>query len=153
METWDIDRFRRETGRVAPAKVHYDRKPFTGAILIEYPLPPRILHPNGRTRNYGYRAAMIRKTRANAALIARGFVRTGLPWKKCTIHPTFYLKRKQDGDNLNAWIKPLIDSLQDAGIVANDSGVTLLAPTQITGAKETPRVVLRITEVAKGASE
>src|SRR5262245_46359261 len=103
-------------------------------MTITFPLPPQVLHPNGRTRNHRYRSAMVKKTRKEAAFVAR-MQRPPRPYVKATVQATFYMPRRRDGDGLNAWIKPILDGLQDAGIVANDSGITLLPPEQVTGAK------------------
>jgi hypothetical protein len=134
-----VDQFRREIlGKPALKKR-------AGTVTLDMPLPPKVIHPNGRTRNHKYRAAMIakaRRTSSDAAMAAA----LAKPFTKATIQATFYLKRRMDGDNLNSWIKPVIDGLQ-GHIIANDSGVTLLPPEQITG-KEAgePRVVLTIKE-------
>ena len=114
-------------------------------IVIPLPLPPEQLHSNGRTRSHGWRASLVRKARGEAKLVA-GQYRPRVPYEAVTIQPTFYLHRKRDGDGLNAWLKPYLDGIADAKIVANDSGVTLLPPIQVTGKKQSPRVVLTITE-------
>lgn len=146
-EHLSVDEFNRSLGKHKRHECFGKPRP-TGVFRIELPLPPKILHPNGRTRNYGYRAAMVKKHRAlcrDLMIVGFAFNRDFDSWKRVKVLATFYLKRRQDGDNLNAWIKCAIDAMQDANYVRNDSGVTLLPPEQVTGAKERPRVVLTIT--------
>ena len=120
-------------------------------LEITLPLPPEVLHPNGRTRNHKYRAAMVKKTRGEAALLAKAAAPDPatlmIPWTKATIQATFYLPRKRDQDGLIAWLKSYADGLQDAGIILNDSGFTWLPPIQHTGKLAGRRVVLRITPI------
>lgn len=112
-------------------------------MILTLPLPPEVLHPNGRTKKPMYRAKMIRKTRGETAFVARQHA-PSQPFETATVQATFYLPRRRDGDGLNAWIKAVLDGLQDAGIVANDSGVTLLPPLQVTGKNVERRLELRI---------
>lgn len=105
-------------------------------IIIDLPLPHKVLHPNGRTRNYKWRASVVRDHRAMACLVARGHA-PKKPWMKARYRVTFSLPRKQDEDNLSAWLKSYLDGLQDAGIVANDSGLTREALVMLSGKKQT----------------
>lgn len=102
----------------------------TETVLIVLPLPSAELSPNARV-NWRVKAAAAWKYRHDcgyAALHAQGMERR--KWERVTIQPTFYwpMKRRRDGDNANSSIKNAIDSLQDAGLVVNDSGVRLLPP-------------------------
>jgi hypothetical protein len=111
---------------------------------LTLPLPPRILHPNGRAWGWRYRAAMVKKARLEAGLIAKAA--GPVLCERLTIQPTFYLLRKRDGDGLNSWLKAYLDGIQDAGWVKNDSAITLLPPIQVTGkARGRPRVELELT--------
>lgn len=101
---------------------------------ITLPLPSRVIHPNGRTRRHGYRAALVRKARGEACFVGRMHPdRPLLPFDLLTVRATFYVARRHDGDNLNAWIKPYLDGLADAGWVVNDRRLTLLPPEQVVG--------------------
>jgi Holliday junction resolvase RusA-like endonuclease len=114
-------------------------------IIINFPLPPRVLHHNGRTKRYGYLASVVKKARHDAGWIAKPHAPSE-PWTRATFHATFYFtaKRKRDDDGLLDWVKPYRDALQDAGIIADDNGFTVLAPSVVVGKHQSPRVVLRI---------
>ncbi len=112
-------------------------------MILTFPLPPEVLHPNGRTQKPMYRAKMVSKTRGESAFVARQHA-PPQPFATATVQATFYLPRRRDGDGLNAWIKAVLDGLQDAGIVVNDSGITLLPPLQVTGKNVDRRLELRI---------
>lgn len=120
-----VRRGTRNARRVMPATVM--------DLTIDLPLPPEVIHPNGRTRSYHKRARLLKAARGWANMAARCVSADGLPWDRATVQAYFTLPRKRDGDGLNAWLKPYLDGLQDAGIVQNDSGVTLLPPIQETG--------------------
>ncbi len=105
-------------------------------ITIDLPLPHRVLHPNGRTRNYKWRSTVVKEHRAMACMVARGHA-PRKPWTLARYRVTFSLPRKQDEDNLSAWLKSYLDGLQDAGIVANDSGLTRDALVVLSGEKQT----------------
>ena len=108
----------------------------TDAIVIDLPLPHRVLHPNGRTRAYGWKAKLVREHRAMACMVARGHA-PKKPWVWARYRVTFDLPRKQDEDNLLASVKSYLDGLQDAGIVANDSGLRCESVTIRSGKKQT----------------
>lgn len=111
-------------------------------MILVLPLPPEVLHPNGRTRNHNYRAAMVRKTRGETALVARMAPdKPSEPWKAVTIQATFHLEHDRDGDGLNGWIKAVIDGLQGI-VIKNDRGVTLLPPLKVVGGER--KLELRI---------
>lgn len=113
-------------------------------ITIELPLPNNVIHPNGRTRNYGYRATLIRKARAEAGIVAKLAKVESCPWEVATVHPTFYMARSRDEDGLYSWLKPYLDGIADAGIVVNDSVFRQGAIEQVTGKNVDRKVVLRI---------
>lgn len=111
-------------------------------MQLTLPLPPIALHPNSRTRNHLYRAAMVKKARGEAEFLSR-LIAPSQPFKRATIQPTFYLPRKNDSTNLADWLKAYLDGLQPH-VIVNDSGVTLLPPLQVTGKGLDYRVVLDI---------
>lgn len=116
-------------------------------VNIELPLPPEVLHPNGRTRNYGYRAALVSKARGEAAFMARQAMK-GDPFKRAEIQATFYMPRRRDEDGLNSWLKNYADGLQSV-VIHNDSGLSWQRPIQHTGKASGGRrgVVLTIREL------
>jgi hypothetical protein len=104
--------------------------------VVDLPLPHRVLHPNGRTRKYGWRAKLVKEHRELACLLARSQA-PKQPWGKAKYRVTFSLPRKQDEDNLGAWLKSYLDGIQDAGIVENDSGLTRDSLVILSGKKQT----------------
>lgn len=125
---------------------------YENGCVLTLPLPHQMLHPNHSTGNWKWKAALRKRARADAATAARLHVPAGCPFGRASIQATFYLARKNDEDNLCAWLKAYLDGLADAGIVANDSAFTIQTPvTQITGRKVTKRVVLTITAITENS--
>lgn len=116
-------------------------------ITLTLPLPPEVLHPNGRTKKHGYRAAMVRKTREESCWVARHRVLSTCPWDKASVQLVYYMPRRRDEDGLIAWAKSSQDGIADAGIIANDSGFTVLPPQQVTGKKAGRKLVVIITRL------
>lgn len=120
-------------------------------MLVDLPLPHKLLHPNGHTRSYMAKARLIKKARGDAklaGLAARYIDNQKWPFKRARLSATFYVKHHQDmdEDGLSAWLKPYRDGLADAGIVENDSGFTNAVPVLVKGDKH-PRVEIVIEEV------
>jgi len=95
---------------------------------------PRVLGPNVRGSHWAQESRAARAYREQAFLVARSRVgcnRKDLPWPGAYVRATFYfrVRRKRDGDNLNASLKHALDGLADAGIVADDNAFVLLPPT------------------------
>lgn len=114
-------------------------------ITIELPLPHISLHPNSRP-HYLNKARAAKKARHDAGLVAKMQRHRSCPWDAAILHATFYMPRKQDSDNLVAWLKTYRDGLQDAGIVRNDSAIRVGNIDQVTGSKAGRKVVLRIEQ-------
>lgn len=113
-------------------------------ITIDLPLPPKLLHPNSRTASWKLKAHVTKKRRGLAKLLAME-QRPDQPLEKATILATFHMPRRQDPDNLIAWLKSTIDGLKDGGVIKDDGGLTWLPPVQITGKKANgKRVVLHL---------
>ena len=127
-------------------------------VTITLRLPPKSLSPNSRshwrvrataTRNY-------RQVAACAAMVALGSFRPR--WTSATILAQFYhaQRRTRDDDNLISSLKAARDGLVDAGLLADDVGLTTL-PVQRHISRDNPRVVLTITRLVgldpKGAEE
>lgn len=97
-------------------------------ITIELPLPDKVIRPNGRTRNWRYRAAMIRDHRRLAELLARSAVNNsdtdlGLPWPRATLVARFATAARWDDDNAIGSLKAYRDGLADAGLVLSDADI------------------------------
>lgn len=108
-------------------------------IRIELPLPPKVLHPNSNkpiTRGgmIGLNKAK-KKARLDAGYAARKAARETTRWERATIKAYFSFARVtgrgHDQDNLIAWLKHYVDGIVDAGIIADDSGLTWL-PSRVT---------------------
>lgn len=118
------------------------------SITIELPLPPKEMRPNARCH---WRAKMgpKKQQRHEAWLGAMSALNGARPpkWELAEVQATFYSARKSDSDNLVAWCKATSDGLEDAGIVANDSGFIWLPPKQVLDPKHDGKrgLVLTIT--------
>lgn len=120
-------------------------------MLIDLPLPHKLLHRNGSTRSYMAKARLTKKARGDAKLAgiaARYDANHSHPWKRATLAATFYVKHHQsmDEDGLIDWLKAYRDGLADAGIVENDRGFTNATPVLVKGDKH-PRVEIVVTEI------
>ena len=105
------------------------RSPHNRPVLITLPLPPADLSPNTR-KDRRQTTATRRGYREHACLLAiaaQGSHRR--QWTAATVAYRFYLpdRRRRDIDNLIAAAKPVLDGLQDARVIADDSGVLLSA--------------------------
>lgn len=115
------------------------------AITIDLPLPPKCLHPNQRTFSRRQHEAAVSKARNESGLLAK-LKRPDTPFVKAEVRAVFHVARRNDTDNLTAWLKSYLDGLQDGGIIANDRDLTLLPPEQVTNTPAGERgVVLTIT--------
>ena len=106
------------------------------SLTVSMQQPPRVIHPNGRTRKHKWRWRVVRDFRALVHSLAYCQIQEhfrGQPpmWPAATAQVTIYYgrgQRRQDDDNLIAWLKPAFDGLQDAGVIANDRHLTHLPP-------------------------
>lgn len=139
------------------------RKPYAPApastpreLWVTIPVPDRTTHPNARP-HFRTLAKYKKQQRADACAAAmaamqqQGFA-SPPQWPRATIHATFYRHRPNDrladGDGLIAWLKASCDGLADAGVVANDRGLTWLAPSQVLGKEAVEsKVVLTIVSL------
>ncbi len=111
------------------------------------PIPDKCIHPNARP-HYMQKARATAGARWDAFLVGQssGVKLTGT----VTLQPYWFFRdigRRivRDGDNLNAWIKPYLDGLQDAGVFDNDRNVILLPPLQ-QSVKTDWRLELRVLD-------
>jgi len=103
-------------------------------LVLDLPIPGRAAHPNSRSRSHWPKTRAVKKQRqavAEAAKIASIEQLTGPPfWARVRVRAVFHTRtgRRQDADNLVAWLKSTFDGLEDAGIVANDRGLVCEPP-------------------------
>jgi Holliday junction resolvase RusA-like endonuclease len=114
-------------------------------IRLELPLPSHLRPNDGAKWNMHKRARLIKQTRSETALVARLAKPADCPWPLAVVEPTFHMPRRMDEDNLIAWLKPVLDGLADAGIVANDSQLIVSRPVQMTGREAGRGLWLTIT--------
>lgn len=114
-------------------------------IKITMPLPPQCLSPNWRG-HWAKKAEVTKWMRGGAMLLAQAEMDKPPRWIEATVQATFYHrdKRRRDRDNALSSLKAVFDGLADAGVVANDSGLTHL-PVRFEVDKEHPRVELVVT--------
>lgn len=97
----------------------------TRRITVTFPPVPAVLHPNGRTRRIGYRAAMFAKTKHDAYIATRAALGRWVPAADCitavTITRRFYVpvRRARDIDNMEASTKAIADGTA-AALNCND---------------------------------
>lgn len=115
------------------------------SITINLPLPSKHLSPNARV-HWAVKAKAAAKARADARTVAKFMVVKPPMWKAVTVRCqfTFRDKRSRDRDNLLASAKNYFDGIADAGIVANDSGMTHLPIEIMPPNRETAGVVITI---------
>lgn len=114
-------------------------------IVITLSLPPRELSPNWRG-HWARKAKAVKAYRAQAWATAMAAGKYQKPmWATATAQATFYhsSNRRRDTDNLLASLKAAFDGIAEAGIVANDSGITHLPVVRLVDT-ETPRVQIEI---------
>jgi Holliday junction resolvase RusA-like endonuclease len=123
-------------------------------ITITTSLPHAVLNPNRQKRSGRFarwKAAEKNKAKGGAYLAAVvASKNTRLMWERATVQVTFYLRDRRgldaDQDNRIASIKGVMDGIAEAGIVANDRGLTWL-PVRHEVDKVNPRLEITITEL------
>lgn len=111
------------------------------AIVVDLPLPPKELSPNARS-HWAKKAKAIKAYRDMAFIEAR---KHRVKFSQANYFLVFKVPRNQDRDNLIASMKAALDSLQDAGIVANDNRLYPLGVEVFSGKKYMPygvRIIL-----------
>ena len=144
----DVDRLpesarRKVLAQLEPHKAVPDecnRLPGPGIILL---LPPKELAPNSRVC---WQAKM--RAKREYRQHAKDMAYTPRPprWKLCRVQCRFFFtqNRRRDPDNLLAWMKSGFDGLTDAGIWADDCGLTHLPPV-VAIDRDNPRVEIVVT--------
>lgn len=115
-------------------------------VKIVLPLPSRDVSPNSRG-HWAKKARAVKKQRQDAFLGARaalGFRREPR-WRLARSKAYFYFRdnRRRDRDNMAASLKGAYDGIVDAGILADDSGLTH-EPIVFAVDKTDPRVEIFI---------
>lgn len=123
-------------------------------LTVTIPIPPAECSPNARC-HWRTKARAVKNYRLTCGLLACTEARPDKPWKRARVQAAFYVKSHQgmrsDGDNRLASLKAAFDGLRDAGIIADDSGLTH-DPITLAQDKARPRVELTITELAAPAA-
>jgi len=119
-------------------------------VRIVLPLPPVCLSPNGQHGHWSQRATATKRYRALARKATQAECVESGPWEQATIKATFYhkTKRRRDGVNHNAMLKPAQDGIVDAGlIVDDDSAHCTTLPPDFRTVKGLTRVEMLITRI------
>lgn len=99
--------------------------------------------------HWGAKAKAAKAYREAANLTARAALgRWDVPMQQARVTARFFFvaRRRRDRDNLLASLKAAFDGLADAGLVANDAGMTHM-PTEIYIDADNPRVEIEIEEL------
>ena len=108
-------------------------------LTIDFPLPDRKLHPNGRCRNFYQRSRLTKQARETAGLVALAARPSDWkPLRAASIRLEYHLsparrgarQRHQDDDGLVAWFKPIRDGMTDARIWIDDDFVKVAGVSQ-----------------------
>ena len=125
---------------------HGDGEYAGGVLTLVLPKPPRELMPNGRV-HWRAKARLTKAHRQYAQVAALAALKGERPeWRRAVAQVVWYSPQaaRLDGDNCLSAAKSYFDGLADAGVVANDRGITHL-PVQIVKDSET-RVVIAVRE-------
>ena len=116
------------------------------SVTITLPYPPKVLHPNGRTKRPKYRRAAKRKWQSDCMAVAFA---AGLPrMEACRLDARWFHPQRRfspmDDDNLTAWLKYGRDAIAEV-MRMNDKAMTMGGHGQDKDLAN-PRVELTITE-------
>lgn len=124
-------------------------------LTITTSLPHKHLHPNARP-HWAAKAKAVKAARWSAygaALCAMHDLLMPIPhWPRASIRAIFYVKDRRgisaDEDGRVASLKAICDGIADAGVVANDRGLTWLSPPVVHLIdKANPRLVLEVSRI------
>ena len=108
---------RKPRTRSAPKPPHDPVRP--GIVVLDLPLPDKVLKSNGRYGSHFVRAKKVKQARADAAAAALASIDKPVrPWRTAIIRPTFFISGRHDKHNLMHWLKSYLDGLQ--GILIED---------------------------------
>lgn len=114
------------------------------------PMPPRVLSPNARV-HWAKRAQFAKEFRQLAHWKTHALIlRAGPKLKAARVEYVFHFqnRRRRDVDNFSAMMKPALDGIVDAGLLADDDCVTLTARCGDNW-PDCPGVEIRIEEQTK----
>jgi Holliday junction resolvase RusA-like endonuclease len=116
-------------------------------VIVTLPLPDPGLSPNGRSV-WQKKARLLKRARSDgylATVKARIDCQHRRAFIKCEAHPTFYVrdKRRRDGDNAQAMLKPYYDGMVDAGLLWDDKDMVHM-PVKFEIDKANPRVEILV---------
>jgi hypothetical protein len=133
------------TPRKAPPKPLPLRAPERAGdvIVIPLPLPARVLHKNGRTKNYKWKASVTKAAR-NAAMSLTSLVRPAEQWQSVRMDATLWIANRNDDDGVWAWLAAYRDGIALA-LGLNDRHFTAGNVTQHTGVTSGGRREVEIT--------
>ncbi len=118
------------------------------SVTITLPIPARSLSPNARV-HWAARSKARAQQRGSAHAHARAAMFLPERWPSASILVRWYGKTAQclrlDADNIIGSLKGAVDGLADAGLIADDRGVTWLPPVRAVD-KANPRVELVVTK-------
>jgi hypothetical protein len=112
-------------------------------IVIPLPLPARVLHKNGRTKNYKWKASVTKAAR-NAAMSLTSLVRPAEQWQSVRMDATLWIANRNDDDGVWAWLAAYRDGIALA-LGLNDRHFTAGNVTQHTGVTSGGRREVEIT--------
>ncbi len=124
-------------------------------LVLELPHPGNACNPNTRS-HWAVKAKAMKAMRlASQSMAAYELRKLNAPpplWLRAEVQATFHRPGKRakraDADNCISSLKGCLDGLQDAGIVANDSGLTHLPPIQVIGDAATERKLVLVIRPA-----
>ena len=119
-------------------------------VTITLPMPHKHLSPNSRC-HWAQKMTAKKAQRSLSALSIIGELKFERPqWSGAdvAIAVTAPDKRRRDKDNILASLKAAFDGAQDAGLVADDSGLTYLPIEIVTGNKATAGVRITFTKTS-----
>lgn len=134
-------------GKSIPPPTKVPQNASGDVLTVVLRIPDRDLHPNARV-HWGKKQRLTREARQRACIAAKDAIgshklfRGEAPWwERAEVWITFYFpdKRRRDADGLLSWCKAYLDGIADAGVVANDSGLSF-QPVGTEIDRETPCV-------------
>jgi crossover junction endodeoxyribonuclease RusA len=117
-------------------------------IVLPYTKPPLSLN---QRLHWAVKAKLVKEVRTATAQLAKQAKIPPLEAVEITLIYTPKTARKRDTDNLFATLKPAVDGLVDAGVIADDNTeiVTKLSVLIAPVSKTAPKIVLFLHETCQ----
>jgi crossover junction endodeoxyribonuclease RusA len=117
-------------------------------IVLPYTKPPLSLN---QRLHWAVKAKLVKEVRTATAQLAKQAQIPPLEAVEITLIYTPKTARKRDTDNLFATLKPAVDGLVDAGVIADDNTeiVTKLSVLIAPVSKTAPKIVLFLHETCQ----